>query len=94
MNNILWYQPAKLSDKDIVIKNGIILEEGTERFEAFQNLKRYQRKLSVKNVHGMEKLVTIISSRAILKKKMSEADISVFYLSLMHQMVNKLFLIL
>lgn len=36
MNNILWYQPAKLSDKDIVIKNGIILEEGTERFEAFQ----------------------------------------------------------
>ena len=90
MNNILWYQPAKLSDKDIVIKNGIILEEGTERFEAFQNLK----KVSVKNVHGMEKLVTIISSRAILKKKMSEADISVFYLSLMHQMVNKLFLIL
>ena len=44
MNNILWYQPAKLSDKDIVIKNGIILEEGTERFEAFQNLKKVSEK--------------------------------------------------
>lgn len=44
MNNILWYQPAKLSDKDVVIKNGIILEEGTERIEAFQNLKKVSEK--------------------------------------------------
>lgn len=44
MNNILWYQPAKLSDKDVVIKNGIILEEGTERLEAFQNLKKVSNK--------------------------------------------------
>lgn len=94
MNNILWYQPAKLSDKDIVIKNGIILEEGTERFEAFQNLKKVSEKAIGKERPWHGKLVTIISSRAILKKKMSEADISVFYLSLMHQMVNKLFLIL
>lgn len=44
MNNILWYQPAKLSDKDVVIKNGNILEEGTERLEAFQNLKKVSDK--------------------------------------------------
>ena len=44
MNNILWYQPAKLSDKDVVIKNGNILDEGTERLEAFQNLKKISEK--------------------------------------------------
>ena len=31
MNNILWYQPAILSEKDVIIYNGNPLEEGLGR---------------------------------------------------------------
>lgn len=40
MNNILWYQPEVLSEQDIVILNGNRLENGIERNEAFDKLKK------------------------------------------------------
>ena len=44
MNNILWYQPAILSEKDIIIYNGSPLEEGLDRIEAFNKLKSISEK--------------------------------------------------
>ena len=44
MNNILWYQPAILSEKDIMIYNGSPLEEGLDRIEAFNKLKSISEK--------------------------------------------------
>lgn len=44
MNNIIWYQPAKLTDNDIIIKNGICLEEGSERTEVFLKIKKVSEK--------------------------------------------------
>lgn len=40
MNNILWYQPEILSEPDVVILNGIRLNEGCERNTAFEKLNR------------------------------------------------------
>lgn len=40
MNNILWYQPEKLSDGDVVILNGNRLSYGKERDNAFDRLKK------------------------------------------------------
>ena len=39
MNNILWYQPEKLSDGDVVIFNGTPLSNGAERDNAFSKIK-------------------------------------------------------
>ena len=39
MNNILWYQPEKLSDGDVVLFNGTPLSNGVERDNAFNQLK-------------------------------------------------------
>lgn len=44
MNNILWYQPAKLSENDIIIHNGHPLEEGLDRIELFNKLKKISEK--------------------------------------------------
>lgn len=44
MNNILWYQPTKLTDNDIIIKNGVSLEGSSERTEVFQKLKKISEK--------------------------------------------------
>jgi len=40
MSNILWYQPEKLSDSDVVILNGNHLPNGIERDNAFSKLKK------------------------------------------------------
>lgn len=39
-NSILWYQPAKLSDEDLIFVNGKLLSEGPERTEAFDRMKK------------------------------------------------------
>jgi len=44
MNNILWYQPEILSEKDIIIHNGRFLEEGLDRIEVFNKLKEISEK--------------------------------------------------
>lgn len=44
MNNILWYQPAILSEKDVIIYNGSPLEEGLDRIEVFNKLKTISEK--------------------------------------------------
>lgn len=44
MNTILWYQPAILSEKDVIIYNGNPLEEGLGRIEAFNKLKTISEK--------------------------------------------------
>lgn len=38
--NIFWYQPAKLSDADVVLLNNKQLEDNAERSQAFLTLKK------------------------------------------------------
>lgn len=47
-NNILWYQPAKLSDDDVVVYNGKILSLGIERNQYFQKLLQVSEKVKGK----------------------------------------------
>lgn len=47
MSNILWYQPAKLSDRDVIVYNGSVIEQDMYRSTYFARIKKLADKVSV-----------------------------------------------
>lgn len=46
MNNILWYQPAKLNDRDVIAFNGTVIEQDIYRSTYFAQIKKIAKKVS------------------------------------------------
>lgn len=46
MSNILWYQPAKLSDRDVIVYNGSVIEQDICRSTYFARIMKIADKVS------------------------------------------------